>query len=95
MNSNSLLSRPAGDPERRPKDATPEMLTAAPFRSVGSAVKSLWVNWPRVSLTVREPIAQMLLTAIVWSVLSSPAEADGALNPPAPREFWLLTSYKL
>ena len=34
----------------------------------------------------------MLLIAMVWSVLSSPAEAVAAFNAPAPREFVLLTS---
>lgn len=37
----------------------------------------------------------MLLTARVWSPLSSPADALGALNPPAPREFDEAASYKL
>ena len=39
----------------------------------------------------RESVA-MLLTAMVWSVLSRSAEALAAFRPPAPREFLLLTS---
>ena len=35
--------------------------------------------------------AKMFVTAMVWSVLSNPAEAVAALNAPAPREFVLFT----
>ena len=87
--SYSLFSRPVGEPESVPKDATPEMLTAGPIGSVGSACRLLWVNWPRVSLTVRGESVAMLLAATVWSVLSSPAEALAALSAPAPRELSL------
>ena len=44
------------------------------------------MNWPRVSLTVRDEKVEMLLAATVWSVSSRSAEAVGALRPPAPRE---------
>ena len=40
----------------------------------------------------RGEIVATLLTAMVWSVLSKPAEALAAFNPPAPREFPLWTS---
>ena len=93
--SYSLFRRPVGDPESVPKEATPEMLTAGPMGSVGSACRLLYVNWPRVSLTVRGESVAMLLTATVWSVLSRPAEAVTAFNAPAPRELLLWTSYRL
>ena len=49
----------------------------------------LRVNWPRVSLTVRDESVKTLLAAMVWSVLSKPADELGAFVAPAPREFWL------
>ena len=70
-----MFSRAVGEPESVPNDATPEMLTAGPIGSVGSACRLLCVNWPRVSFTVRGESVTMLLTATVWSVLSRPAEA--------------------
>ena len=42
-----------GEPERVPKEATPEMLTAGPMGSLTGAWRLLLVNWPRVSFTVR------------------------------------------
>ena len=81
-----------GEPESVPKEATPEMLTAGPIGSVGGACRLLWVNCPRVSFTMRDERVAMLLTAMVWSVLSRPADAVAALNAPAPRELLLWTS---
>lgn len=81
-----------GEPERVPKEAIPAMLTAGPMGSVGSACKLLYVNCPRVSLTVRGERVTTLLTAMVWSVLSSPADALTAFNAPAPRELLLWMS---
>ena len=46
----------------------------------------LYANCARVSLTVVDDSDQMLATEIVRSVLSRPAEALGALRPPAPRD---------
>jgi hypothetical protein len=87
-----LLRRPVGDPDSVPKLATPAMETAGPTGSVGGASRLLDVNCPRVSLTVRSERVAMLPKATVWSVLSSPAEAEVVLSPPAPREFSLWTS---
>ena len=84
---NIVFSRPCGLEGNVPNEATPAMLTAGPTGSVGRASRSEWVNCARVSLTVRDPIVSVLLNAIAWSWLSRPAEADGALRPPAPREF--------
>src|ERR1041385_9448929 len=84
--SYNVLRRPVGDPESVPNEAIPEMLTAGPIGSAGRAFRSLCVNWPRVSLTRRGESVATLLTAIVWSVSSKPAEALAALRPPAPRE---------
>ncbi len=78
-----------------PNVATPAMLTAGPIGSVDGALRSLYVNCARVSLTVRGDSVQVLLTAAAWSTLSSPADADGALRPPAPRAFSDVMSYRL
>src|SRR5436190_23177960 len=90
-----LLRRAVGLLESVPNEATPAMLTAGPIGSVGAASRSLSANCARVSSTVRPDSVSVLLIAIVWSTLSSPAAAVGALSPPAPRELSELTSYKL
>ncbi len=71
------------------------MLTAGPIGSEGGASKVLLQNCPRVSFTSRGENVATLLNARTWSVSYRLAEAVGALSPPAPREFWLLTLYKL
>ena len=63
--SYSLFCRPVGEPESVPKVATPEIVTAGPTGSVGSALRLLCVNCPRVSLTVCGESVATLLTAMV------------------------------
>src|SRR5438876_7376251 len=71
------------------------MLTAGPNGSVGGAFKSPCDTCARVSFTVLGESVIVLLKAIVWSMLSSPAEALGAFGPPAPRELTDVTLYRL
>ena len=90
-----MFTRRVGLPESVPNDATPEMLTAGPIGSLGGAFRSPYAICARVSFTVREESVIVLLNATVWSMLSSAADADGALIPPAPRELSDVTSYTL
>src|SRR3982751_6124650 len=90
-----LLIRPVGLLGSVPNEATPAMLTAGPIGSVGGASRSLYAHCARVSRTVRLESVSVLLIAMVWSTLSSPADAVGALSPPAPLELRELTSYRL
>src|SRR5262245_57432999 len=89
---NILLRRPVGLDDDVPNVATPAMLTAGPTGSVGGASRLPYASCPRVSSTVRDVRASVLLTAMVWSRFSSADEADAALRPPAPRAFCALTS---
>src|SRR5262249_23994716 len=90
-----LFRRAVGEPDSVPNVATPEMLTAGPTGSVGGACRLLKVTCPRVSCTVRGESVNILLTAIVWSRLSTPADAETAFRAPAPRVLPLWTSYRL
>ena len=87
-----MFDRPVGLVDNVPNDAIPKMLTAGPIGSDGSASRSLNATCARSSLTVRPEIVVVLPNASVWSMLSSPADALGALSPPAPRELLELTS---
>ena len=82
-----------GEPESVPNVATPADADRRSDRIGGQRIEvAVGESAPRVSFTVRGESVTTLLTAMVWSVLSSPAEALAAFSPPAPRELLLSTS---
>ena len=90
--SYSLFTRPVGEPESVPKEATPEMLTAGPMRIAGRRFQVAVGKLPACFIDRSRGQSHHVADREVWSLLSRSEEAVGALRAPAPRELLALTS---